>query len=127
MARLLLDTHVALWWFSAHPRLTEADRSLIASSECFISAASLWEVAIKFQLGRLPFGPDHLVEAARSASIRTVPVTAEHTVATTQLPLIHGDPFDRLLIAQAHLEKMELLTADTLLAGYGDAIRLVCR
>jgi PIN domain nuclease of toxin-antitoxin system len=114
-----------LWWFSAHPRLIEADRNLIASSECFVSAASYWEVAIKFKLGKLPFGPDRLLEAARSGSIRCVPITAEHSIATIHLPLVHGDPFDRLLIAQARLEKMDLLTADTVLAEYGDAIRMV--
>ncbi|MCK9388839.1 MAG: type II toxin-antitoxin system VapC family toxin [Sulfuritalea sp.] len=127
MARLLLDTHVVLWWVSAHPRLAEADRNLIASSECFVSAASLWEVAIKFKLGKLPFGPDRLLDVARGSSIRFVPVTPEHAVATMHLPPIHGDPFDRLLIAQARQEKMELLTADAVLSDYGDAIRMVGR
>lgn len=125
MARLLLDTHVALWWFSAHPRLAAVDRNLIGSSECFMSAASVWEVAIKFKLGKLPFGPDQLLEAARSSSIRPVLIAPEHAIATIHLPMVHNDPFDRLLIAQARLEKMELLTADVVLAGYGDAIRMV--
>jgi len=59
---------------------------LIASSECFVSAASLWEVAIKFKLGKLPFGPDRLLDAARSGSIRPVLITPEHAIATMHLP-----------------------------------------
>lgn len=124
MNRLLLDTHVALWWFSAHPRLSEGDRALIASSECYLSAASLWEVAIKFRLGKLPVTPDSLLTAARSGAMRLLPITPEHTVATAHLPAIHHDPFDRLLLAQARLERLELLTADGTLAKYGEAVRI---
>jgi len=124
MARLLLDTHVALWWFSAHPRLCEADRALIAASECFMSAASLWEVAIKFKLGKLPITPDSLLVAARNGAFRLISITPEHTIATTHLPSIHGDPFDRLLIVQARLERLELFTADKVLAEYGEAVRI---
>lgn len=124
MARLLLDTHVALWWFSAHPRLCEADRALLAASECFMSAASLWEVAIKFKLGKLPISPDSLLVAARNGAVRLISITPEHAIATSHLPAFHGDPFDRLLIAQARLERLELFTADRVLAQYGEAIRI---
>ncbi|WIM06706.1 MAG: type II toxin-antitoxin system VapC family toxin [Candidatus Nitricoxidivorans perseverans] len=121
---LLLDTHVALWWLSADNHLTEAGRGLIRSSQCHISAASIWEVAIKYRLGKLAVPPGNFLGAARSASIRLLSIRPEHAAATADLPLLHKDPFDRLLIAQARHENMVLLTADAVIAGYGEGVRI---
>jgi PIN domain nuclease of toxin-antitoxin system len=125
MSRLLLDTHVALWWFSAHPRLTEEFRNMISHSECWISAGSLWEVAIKFRLGKLPVDPDILLTTTRGSKIHFLSITPEHTATTAQLPDIHSDPFDRLLLAQARKENLILLTADKILIEYGQNVKLI--
>ena len=125
--RLLLDTHVALWWFSAHPRLSESSKNEISRSECWLSACSVWEVAIKFRLGKLPIAPDAFLSAAREGGFRLLAVTPEHAAATAQLPDIHADPFDRLLIAQARTEGLTLITADDSVAEYGDAVVLLPR
>jgi len=123
MSRLLLDTHVALWWFAAHPRLPEAAREEIGRSECWLSACSIWEVAIKFRLGKLTVAPDALLSAARAGGFRLLPISPEHAVATAGLPDLHADPFDRLLIAQARHENIDLLTADAVMANYGTPVR----
>ncbi len=125
MRRLLLDTHVALWWLTAHPRLDEATRTLIAESECLLSVVSVWEVAIKYKLGKLPVAPVALLAAARAAHIGLLSVTPEHAVATVALPLLHGDPFDRLLLAQAGHEHLHLLTADRIFQDYGGDILFI--
>jgi PIN domain nuclease of toxin-antitoxin system len=122
MNRFLLDTHVVLWWLSGHSRIDESTREAISRAECYLSAASIWEVAIKFKLGKLDLSPDALIAAARQSNIRLLSVTPEHGAATATLPAIHSDPFDRLLIAQARLEKLRLLTADSLVARYDQAI-----
>jgi PIN domain nuclease of toxin-antitoxin system len=123
MSRLLLDTHIVLWWFGAHPRLSAAARAEIAAGECWISACSIWEVAIKFRLGKLSVAPDALLAAARDGNFRLLPVSPEHAVATAKLLPVHADPFDRLLVAQARSEGLTLLTADALLAEYGTQVR----
>lgn len=124
-SRFLLDTHLALWWFSDHPRLSEAAREQIAAGDCALSAASVWEVAIKYRLGKLPVSPADLLAATAQAQMRVLPVAAEHAAATAHLPDIHADPFDRLLLAQANGERLVLLTADRTLAAYGGAVQLV--
>ena len=121
--RLLLDTHVALWWFAAHPRLDAGIREEISRSECWLSAASVWEVAIKFRLDKMPIAPSAFLDAARTGGFRLLPVSPEHAVATAELPVFHADPFDRLLLAQAQQENLILLTADTALAAYGANVR----
>ena len=129
MASLLLDTHVALWWLSGHPRLDSASQALIAEADCRLSAASIWEVAIKFKLGKLDIDPRTLLEAVREANIRLLAVAPEHGAATVDLPMLHSDPFDRLLIAQARQEKLRLLTADQRIglyrAHFGETISLL--
>lgn len=125
MAALLLDTHVALWWFSAHPRLDPQAQALIADSECHLSAASIWEVAIKFKLGKLPVSPHELVSAARDSGMRALAVTQEHGMATAELPPLHSDPFDRLLVAQARIERLRLVTGDHEIGRYGGDIQLL--
>ncbi|SDB54155.1 PIN domain nuclease, a component of toxin-antitoxin system (PIN domain) [Desulfonatronum thiosulfatophilum] len=125
MSSLLLDTHILLWWLSGHPRLDMPTQKLIASSEAVVSAASVWETAIKFKLGKLSVSPDELLHLTRNSGMRMLPVYAEHAATTAKLPAFHNDPFDRLLIAQAKHEGLQLLTADRLLAAYGDPVRLV--
>ena len=121
--RLLLDTQVALWWLVGSKRLLHASRRRIASSHCVVSVASVWEVAIKFQLDRLPVAPGAFLGAARAGGFRLLPITPDHAAATVDLPRFHTDPFDRLLLAQARQEQLTLLTADAALAAYGPNVR----
>ncbi len=121
---LLLDTHIALWWFTASPRLKKADRELIQTSRCWISAASIWEIAIKYKLGKLPVAPETVLQAADQSSIILLSITPAQAAATQDLPLLHHDPFDRLLIAQSRMEKLTLLTSDVALGDYGAGIKV---
>jgi PIN domain nuclease of toxin-antitoxin system len=123
--RLLLDTHVVLWWLAGHPRLDADGRDLVARSKCHVSAASVWEVALKYRLGKLPVAPSDLIHLLGEHGIERLPVTDEHAAATATLPDLHADPFDRLLIAQARLERMTLLSADERICAYGEGVRRV--
>lgn len=121
--RLLLDTHVYLWVVVADPRLSAAARAAIDNAEqVFVSAASIWEIGIKSRLSKIDADPGELVAAIAQSGFAELPVRALHAAATTRLPLHHRDPFDRLLLAQAVTEPLRLLTADTLLARYGDMV-----
>ncbi len=120
--RLLLDTHVALWSLGEPTRLSADARTAIvdADSDVFASAVSLWEIAIKRKLGKLQ-APDDVPERLASKGYTDLVVTCAHGWAAGALPLHHRDPFDRLLIAQAQLEGLVLVTADRRLAAYGVA------
>jgi PIN domain nuclease of toxin-antitoxin system len=124
--RILLDTHVVLWALADSPRLTARARSLLADAdnECWVSSASVWEVAIKAALGRMGegFSPERLEEGIASAGFRTLDVTIRHAVAIGKVDVTHGDPFDRLLVAQCEVETLRLLTADDVLARLPVAI-----
>ena len=116
---LLLDTHVLLWWLMDDARLSDKARGLIADPEntVFASAASAWEIAIKHALGRLT------IEGALDAVVSdegfvTLPISFTHTLETQALPPIHHDPFDRMLVAQARVEALHLLTADLRVLQY---------
>ncbi|MCE2910059.1 MAG: type II toxin-antitoxin system VapC family toxin [Burkholderiaceae bacterium] len=126
---LLLDTHVALWVLVDSPRLgREARRWLTAErSTAWVSAASLWEIAIKHSLGRgdMPVSPEQALEQFRASGLRILPVQPEHAVAVAALPPIHADPFDRLLVAQALTEPMRLMTHDALIAHYSETVILI--
>lgn len=122
---LLLDTHIALWWFSADPRLAKAELDLISSSRCHVSLASVWEVAIKYRLNKLPVTPQDFLGATEGAAMRLLPIKPAHILAANELPLLHKDPFDRLLVAQSTVERLVMLTADAQLAVYGDLIRSI--
>ncbi len=121
--KLLLDTHVVLWWLSGHKRLNAEQRDLIEHADCHVSAASIWEVAIKHRLGKLPLAPTELVISIDDAGMRRLPINHEHAAVTASLPDLNTDPFDRLLIAQARLERLILLSADEGVCAYGDGIR----
>jgi PIN domain nuclease of toxin-antitoxin system len=116
---LLLDTHIALWWFAADARLPVAARTLIETSRCHVSLASVWELAIKYRLDKLPVAPADFLAAIEGAAMRLLPIQPAHIVASTALPLLHKDPFDRMLVAQSMAEPLVLLTADRKLEAYG--------
>ncbi|MBS0461913.1 MAG: type II toxin-antitoxin system VapC family toxin [Proteobacteria bacterium] len=123
---LLLDTHVALWAITDSPRLPKKARALIESprSTVWISAATIWEIAIKHSLGRgdMPVSGQDALRYFRESGYRVLSVEAEHAVAVEDLPPYHSDPFDRILIAQALVEPMRLLTHDPMMLRYSDTI-----
>jgi PIN domain nuclease of toxin-antitoxin system len=109
--RLLLDTHVVLWWLADDPTLAiEIKELLDAEPDCYVSAATLWEVSIKQSLGKL--APQDLAERVRDAGFRDLPITLGHAMAAGRLPPIHRDPFDRMLVAQARIEDLTIVTRD---------------
>lgn len=118
--RLLLDTHVLLWWLANDPALPRAVREAIAqpSNETWVSAASIWEAAVKRNLGRLRFHDDDLKSALPESGFRPLPVTIDHALLAGSLPNHHRDPFDRMLVAQARLEGLTLVTRDPALHLY---------
>lgn len=117
--RLLLDTHVFLWWCADDPRLGEAERAAIrdGANDVFLSTASVWEMAIKQALGRLQV-PEPPSAAVARLGIGRLPIDFEHAEATVGLPPLHRDPFDRLLVAQARVEGLTLITTDPLVRSY---------
>lgn len=117
--RILLDTHVAFWWFNDVDRVEHDARVAIqdSSNDVWMSAASVWEVGIKRAVGRLEI-PTPLDEAARETGVMELAVTWAHARTAAELPLLHGDPFDRMLVAQAQLEELVLLTRDPLVRQY---------
>lgn len=123
---LLLDTHVALWAITDSPKLVAKARQLITSPKAsvWISAATIWEIAIKHRLGRgdMPVSSQDALRYFRESGYRFLPVEPEHAVAVEDLPAHHGDPFDRILIAQALIEPMRLLTHDATVARYSDTV-----
>jgi PIN domain nuclease of toxin-antitoxin system len=125
--KLLLDSHLLLWAASEPERISGETRDLIAASERYFSAASLWELAIKSALGRRDFVVDvaALHQGLRDNRYGELAVTGAHALFTANLPPIHKDPFDRILVAQAILEGLTLLTVDVTVARYGGAVRLV--
>jgi PIN domain nuclease of toxin-antitoxin system len=127
--KLLLDTHILLWAAGEPDRLPVEARSLIADdeNELLFSAASLWEVAIKSGLGREDFVADArlLRRGLLDNGYGELPVASAHAVAVGDLPPIHRDPFDRLLVAQAMVEGVTLLTADEMMGRYPGPIRKV--
>ena len=117
--RLLVDTHVFLWWFADDRRLSAAERGAIrdAANEVYLSAASVWEIAIKKALGRLRV-PEPVSAAALPLGFEPLLITFEHAEATAQLPPLHCDPFDRMLVAQATVESLTLVTRDPSIRSY---------
>lgn len=114
---LLLDTHVVLWWLTDDPTLAaELKDRLDHEPDVYVSAATIWEVAIKQSLGKLK--PDDLPERIRDSGFRHLNITADHSIAAARLPLLHRDPFDRMLIAQARAEQLTLVTRDPEIARY---------
>lgn len=127
--KYLLDTHLLLWAASCPERLSNTARPLLEDqdNELFFSAASLWEIAIKRGLGRDDFKVDARVlrRGLLDNGYSELPIASEHAVAIDNLPPIHKDPFDRILVAQAMVEGITLLTADGLVAQYPGPVRQV--
>jgi len=110
---LLLDTHILLWWLSDDPRLPVAARSAVSApdEDVVVSAAAVWEIAIKKAAGRLD-APDDLLEVLATNDFQTLEMTAPHAMLAAGLPPHHADPFDRMMIAQARKEALTLVSAD---------------
>ena len=125
--KLLVDTHVWLWILTTPERLCDGARSAITDdeNEAILSAVSAWEVAIKYALGKLPLSmpPAELVDVSvRELRLTVLPIALDHALAAGALPPHHRDPFDRMLIAQAQLEGLTLVTADETIRQYGGAL-----
>jgi len=127
--KLLLDTHLLLWAAGKPNRLPATARKLIdnPANELLFSAASVWEVAIKRGLGRSDFQADPrlLRRGLLDNGYTELPILSDHVVAIGSLPPIHNDPFDRVLVAQAMVEGITLLTADSVVAQYPGSVRMV--
>lgn len=119
---LLLDTHVVLWWLADDPALADdiKDR-LDHERDVYVSSATIWEVAIKQALGKLP-EPARLPERIMESGFNPLPISFDHAIAAGRLPMIHRDPFDRMLIAQARSEGLTLVTGDENCRKYEVAI-----
>ena len=117
--KLLLDTHVALWWLGGIETISDEARAAIEGSEndVFLSAASVWEAGVKVATGRLRLDAP-LVPSAREAGMVELPVTWSHAERAASLPPVHGDPFDRMLVAQALAEGLVLVTRDPAIKQY---------
>ena len=111
--RALLDTHILLWWLGDDVALPEAARTVIAdpATAVLVSAASVWEIAIKQATGRVQ-APDDLLDTLHDNDFATLAITAAHALAAGGLPAHHSDPFDRMLIAQAQAERLTLISVD---------------
>ena len=123
--RVLLDTHLLLWALSAPARLPAPARRLIQDADVYVSAASIWEISIKAALGKLRADPNEVLAALEPAGFLSLPIAGEHAARVASLPPVHRDPFDRLLIAQALVEPMRLLTDDAVLDAYGEIVTVV--
>ena len=120
MSRLLVDTHALLWWLTDDPALSPAARDAIADpvNEPFVSAASVWEIAIKRSLGKLT-----VLDRIADEGFVWLPISANHAWQVGELPLHHRDPFDRILVAQALIERLPIITGDSHFGQYGVQVR----
>ena len=123
--RVLLDTHLLLWALGSPAKLSKKARQRIDSSEVFASAASIWEISVKCALGKLEADPAEVLAGIEPAGFSHLPIIGEHAAKVVELPRIYKDPFDRLLVAQAWVEPMILLTDDNTLRGYGSFVEVV--
>lgn len=121
--KVLLDTHTLLWWLAGDETLSTKASHVIASPKTtvFVSAASAWEIAIKQAIGKLRV-PHDLMAALAANRFQPLPVTIEHALHAGSLPRHHDDPFDRMLVAQALLEKLTIITRDRTIPTYTSAI-----
>ena len=121
---LLLDSQAFLWWLAEDPRLGAGARQAVAdpASIVHVSAATVWELAIKASLGKLDLDGADLVAEIEENDFLELPMTARHSVAAATLPRHHDDPFDRMLIAQAQVEGLTIVTRDPAFRAYGIAI-----
>jgi len=119
---LLLDTHVVLWWLADDPALSDEIKTRLDHElDVYVSAATVWEVAIKQAIGKLA-EPADLPERVRGSGFRELAIGFDHAIAAGRLPLIHRDPFDRMLVAQARCENLTLVTRDPRCQQYEVAV-----
>ena len=124
--RLLIDTQIFIWSVLDSDKLgLKARQIMLGASEVFVSAASIWEIAIKVKIGKLEGDPDEFMEAIKLSGFRELMISARHAAKVHELPLYHRDPFDRLLIAQTLTEPMRFLTADSMLEQYSELVMMV--
>lgn len=124
--RLLLDTHIFLWAVAGSRLLKPKARRVIESADAvYVSAASIWEVAIKARLGKIDADLEDLVAAIEASGFLELPIRSSHAAGVARLEMHHSDPFDRLLIAQAVAEPLKLLTADAALVQYSELVELI--
>lgn len=126
--KILLDTQIFLWMFLTPSRISSNVQSLLKSSsnEFFLSSASGWEIAIKYSIGKLklPDAPEiYVPNRMKRANLKSLEITHEHGLAIANLPIIHKDPFDRILISQANIENLTLLSTDKIFSQY--AVKLI--
>lgn len=121
--RLLLDTHLFLWWINGDSKLPKEAKTKISNAEeVYISSASIWEAVIKIPLKKLKAEPKELVAAITKSGFIELPVNSQHALVLSSLPDFHRDPCDRILIAQALAEPLILITADAQLKPYSDLV-----
>ena len=124
--RILIDTHILLWVMGDDPALsTEARTAINRAERVYASAVSVWEVSIKAGLGKLKIDQNRFIEGLHLSGIKPLAITWAHAAAVRQLPDLHRDPFDRMLIAQAISEPLRLMTADRALSPYSELVFLV--
>lgn len=122
---LLLDTHVVLWWLADDDRLDSATKDrLDVEAEIFVSSASVWEVGIKQAIGKLT-AEGSLAEHVRDSGFAMLPISADHAISAAALPLHHRDPFDRMLIGQATVEGLTVMTRDRSFGAYAVPVESV--
>ena len=122
--RLLLDTHAFLWFITDDPQLSATARALIADpdNEILISPASYWEIAIKVRLGKYPLSAPYetlITQGIDGNGFKILPIEPRHTAILTAMPFHHRDPFDRLIVAQAEVEQLPIVSVDAVLDAYG--------
>jgi PIN domain nuclease of toxin-antitoxin system len=119
--RLLLDTHVLLWWLSDDRKLPKNARGIIANrdNDVLVSSASMWEISIKTALGQLEIELDDLEDAIARNGFRSLPIGFRHALTAGRLPAVHRDPFDRMLVAQASVEELRVVSHDRVFERYG--------
>lgn len=125
--RFLLDTHILLWWLADDERLSKSASATIADpgTEVYVSVVSLWEIAIKVGKGKLRTDLEEIAEQVALMDFRMLTVEAHHVRAYAKLPALHNDPFDRMLVAQAIAEPLQLLTHDRYLSPYSELVMLM--
>ena len=119
MSRYILDSHILIWWLADAPELTIESKLIIenADNEIYISAASVWEISIKQKMGKL-YVSDNLLQIIADSGFNLLSMTAKHAEYAAKLPMHHRDPFDRMLIAQASIEEVCLISHDSIFKNY---------
>lgn len=124
--RILLDTHILLWVLADSPHIVEIKPLILSNdTEVYISTASWWELAIKISIGKIDIKLDEIRAASADSGFIDLPVLGAHTQTLLTLPLLHRDPFDRMLVAQAISEPMRLITNDKVLSSYSNLVEMI--